>query len=402
MNDSFYQTCADIIGHEYVDFSVDPPVFSPLDIHACAELFRHLHSNGLSAAVRGGGSYPVPSAGKEKIVVSTSSMNDVRDVDGDDFVIVADAGVTIDKAVETAEIAGLTFPVDRLYGDRMTIGGLFMSGRLSPGMPDSMPFIRKVIGIKGITANGDIVTFGGRTRKNVTGYEVTRFLAGSMGLFMLATELIIAVQPTPDRRTVLRAEFISGSKALKTVKDFLQHMKTEPYMLEVSAPDGLGNQCDITIGYKGNRATVETQISKAAEVFERNGAETVSKMRDDKALKIRRRNVRNLAFTGMVSYGMPQPAVGTFLGKISSEAPSLPLHVYPLDGIVHSAAGNDMFDNKTFTDAVRAVGGKLPVQWHDVSRQGIGELLNAQEKAFMRSLKTELDPDGILNPHIGL
>ena len=61
-----------------------------------------------------------------------------------------------------------------------------------------------------------------------------------------------------------------------------------------------------------------------------------------------------------------------------------------------------MFDNKTFTDAVRAVGGKLPVKWYDVYRLGIGELLNAQEKAFMRSLKTELDPDGILNSHIGL
>ena len=36
--------------------------------------------------------------------------------------------------------------------------------------------------------DGDIVTVGGRTRKNVTGYEITRFLAGSMGLFLLATE----------------------------------------------------------------------------------------------------------------------------------------------------------------------------------------------------------------------
>ncbi len=402
MNDSFYNTCADIIGPEHVDADIDPPVCSPPDINVCAELFRHIHASRLPVAIKGGGTFPAPSPEQNQVVISTSAMHAVREVSEYDFVLVSGSGAAPDKALELARIAGFTFPLDCLYGDRATLGGLFMSGAVVPGMSDTKPFIRSVLGVRGVAANGDIVTFGGRVKKNVTGYEVTRFLAGSMGLFMLACELVIALHPTPDRRTVVSARFHSGRDTLAAVRDILQNAALAPYLMECVLPDGLEQSSTLMTGFSGSRIVVERQIKKTTEILERNGADALTNMRDDEAFKIRGEQTIDRTFDRMVSCYMPQSAVVPFLGRFMTTAVSLPLVVYPLDGIVHTVAGNDVFSSDNLRSRVLAVGGKQAVYWDDVRRNGIGGMLNLSEKAFVQKMKTELDPDGLLNRHMGL
>ena len=402
MNDSFYETCADIVGQENLDMNVDPPVCSPPDINSCAELIRCVHARGKFVAVRGGGTYPSPPAGKNQVIISTAAMHSILEVNEQDFILVAGSGVTPDQTLEMTGIAGLNFPLDRLYGYRMTLGGLFMAGNVQPGMPDTKSFIRSVLGIRGVAANGDIVAFGGRTRKNVTGYEITRFLAGSMGLFMLACELIINLRPKPNKQTVIHATFRNGGSAVTAMRNMFRNMTAEPYLMELTAPDGLEQPCYLLMGFSGNRTIVDRYTSDATGILERSGADTVSEIRDDEALKIRREKIREFPFDGMVSCYMSRSATLPFLEKITSSSLSLPLSVYPLDGIVHTSAGNDQFVVDTLRANVRALGGKNPVRWDDIYRNGIGGLLNPSERVFMKRMKTGLDPDGLLNTHIGL
>lgn len=277
-----------------------------------------------------------------------------------------------------------------------------MSGAVVPGISDTKPFIRSVLGVRGVAANGDIVTFGGRVKKNVTGYEVTRFLAGSMGLFLLACELVIVLHPTPDRRTVVSARFHAGRDILSAIRDILRNAALAPYLMEYSAPDGLGQSGTLMTGFRGSRTVVERQIKKATEILERNGAVGLTNMRDDEAFKIRREQAIEHTFSRMVSYYMPQSAVVPFLERVMATAESLPLVVYPIDGIVHTVPGNDLFSSDNLRSSILAVSGKQPVRWDDVSRNGIGGMLNLSEKAFVQKMKTELDPDGLLNGHMGL
>jgi glycolate oxidase FAD binding subunit len=57
-----------------------------------------------------------------------------------------------------------------------------------------------------IDARGRALSFGGRVMKNVAGYDVSRVLAGSMGILGVIAEVSLKVLPRPLAETTLRFE----------------------------------------------------------------------------------------------------------------------------------------------------------------------------------------------------
>lgn len=67
-----------------------------------------------------------------------------------------------------------------------------------------------------VAADGDLVTAGGPTVKNVTGFDLARLLVGSLGTLGLIAEVILRTQPIPAREEWFRADEVDPAAVLES------------------------------------------------------------------------------------------------------------------------------------------------------------------------------------------
>ena len=70
-----------------------------------------------------------------------------------------------------------------------------------------------LLGLKAVLPNGDIVAFGGKTVKNVSGYDMTKLMIGSWGALGVITEITTKLLPLPEASATLLVSFDDLAKA---------------------------------------------------------------------------------------------------------------------------------------------------------------------------------------------
>jgi glycolate oxidase FAD binding subunit len=71
-----------------------------------------------------------------------------------------------------------------------------------------------LIGVRAVTGAGTVVHSGGRVMKNVTGYDLVKFLAGSFGTLAVMSEVTFKVQPLPETEATLALTGLSDEAAV--------------------------------------------------------------------------------------------------------------------------------------------------------------------------------------------
>ncbi|MEK6621364.1 MAG: FAD-binding protein, partial [Planctomycetota bacterium] len=74
-----------------------------------------------------------------------------------------------------------------------------------------------LLGLEVVLASGDVLRTGGKTFKNVTGYNLTQLFCGSEGTLGLITEITVKLIPLPETKRTLQAAYKNMSDAGKTV-----------------------------------------------------------------------------------------------------------------------------------------------------------------------------------------
>jgi glycolate oxidase FAD binding subunit len=87
-----------------------------------------------------------------------------------------------------------------------------------------------VLGATLLNGQGEVMSFGGQVMKNVAGYDVSRLLAGSMGVLGLILEVSLKVLPRPAATATLRFEWEQAAALAK-----LQEWGGQPLPLNASA-----------------------------------------------------------------------------------------------------------------------------------------------------------------------
>ncbi len=142
--------------------------------------------------------------------LSTAALRGVTLYEPTELVVSARAGTPVAEVEALLAEKGqrLAFePIDhrRLFGatGEPTIGGVVAANVSGPRRIQSGAARDSLIGVRAVTGRGEVVKSGGRVMKNVTGYDLVKFLAGSYGTLAVLSEVTFKVLPAPESEATL-------------------------------------------------------------------------------------------------------------------------------------------------------------------------------------------------------
>ena len=109
----------------------------------------------------------------------------------------AEAGVTTQTVQRLARENGLFFPPDPGAAEQSQLGGNLATNAGGPHCFKYGVTRAWVTGVEAVLAPGELVRFGGPTRKDVAGYDLTGLLCGSEGTLGIITSAWLRLIPAP-------------------------------------------------------------------------------------------------------------------------------------------------------------------------------------------------------------
>ena len=201
-------------------------LWAPTTADEAQEAVREALAGGVTLELKGRGSRsgfgrPVEAAA----VLDLSGLSGIVSYQPEELVLSARPGTSMAEinAMVAARGQQLAFePPDfgPLWGGRAgqgTLGGCVMTGRggprrLSAGAPRD-----HCLGVKGVNGFGEAFGAGGRVVKNVTGFDLTKLIAGSFGTLCAVTELTLKVMPAPQDSLTLVLTGLDDARAVEVM-----------------------------------------------------------------------------------------------------------------------------------------------------------------------------------------
>lgn len=158
-----------------------------------------------------GGSLP-----KGGIALSLTRMTRVLEIDARNLLAVVEPGVVTATLQKQVEEIGLFYPPDPASARVSTIGGNIAENAGGPRCFKYGVTRDYVLGLEVVLADGRLLQTGGRTVKNVTGFDLTRLIVGSEGTLGIVTKAILRLVPKPETVRTLMAVFPRLEDAAET------------------------------------------------------------------------------------------------------------------------------------------------------------------------------------------
>jgi glycolate oxidase len=377
-----------------------------------------------------GGSLPV----KGGIVLVLTRMNRILEIDGDNLTAVVEPGVVTADLQREVEKQGLFYPPDPASKDFCTLGGNIAECAGGPRCVKYGVTKDYVLGLEVVTPQGEVITTGGRTLKNVVGYDLTKLFVGSEGTLGVVTKIILKLLPLPEAKKTMLVQFATIEGAAQAVAEIIAH-KIIPTTLEfldgatincvrAISPIPLPEECRalLIIEVDGDQELIARQAEKILAIIEPLGvvatriAETHAE--SEEIWKVRRsvspslRKVNPDKFNeDIVVPRSKVPEMIRALEKLAAE------HQVAIVNFGHAGDGNIhvnvMVDLRqpgmteridTIMDGVFAAA--IALKGSISGEHGIGTAkarylameLDPATIATMRAIKQALDPDNIMNP----
>ncbi len=275
--------CATVHRHEYERaFYGDGDVLTPESSDELIDVIRESHSRRKVLIPEGAGSHAylgVPPE-EEAVVVSTRKLKQVLRYTPDDFTIGVQTGLPLVELGETLARHRQEIPIDFSSRSRGTVGGWVAAGFPSSRAGQHGGLRNYVIGALGLRGGERPSLFktGGMVVKNVAGYDVGKFLIGSLGTAGVILETNFKVRALPDRRSLRLARFRHRKEAWSFAHR-LRDPSTRPVLLLVfggeaadllkGAVPGLTSRDHwVAWSFEGNASQVQWQDSRVDAILD--------------------------------------------------------------------------------------------------------------------------------------
>jgi glycolate oxidase FAD binding subunit len=152
------------------------------------------HSTPL--AIRGGGTkdfYGGPPTGQP---LEVSGLAGISSYEPTELVVTARAGTLLADLEAALAECGQCLPFEPpRFSPGGTVGGMVAAGLAGPARASIGSVRDHVLGVTLLNGRGEVLTFGGQVAKNVAGYDVSRLMAGSLGILGVICEVSLKVLP---------------------------------------------------------------------------------------------------------------------------------------------------------------------------------------------------------------
>ena len=417
--------------------AVPAAVARPRTTEEVSRLLAYCNENGIPVTPQGGRTGM--SGGALAIFgglgLALDRMTSILEIDADNFVAVVEPGVVTQTLQEAVEEKGLYYPPDPASRGSCTIGGNVAENAGGPHAAKYGVTGRWVMGLEAVFADGAVAATGGKTRKDVAGYDLTALLVGSEGTLGVVTKAWLRLVAKPAAWATVLAPFPSLEAAAQAV--FEVHRRglvpsaceivDRPTAEVVSKKKGVAvpfPEAEARLLLDFDAATdgeVEREVTAAGEVLLECGALDVALAADEprrRALWDVRRGIAEAIHELGVSFeldlAVPRSELVALVTAVRKRAADARLKAFAYghaaDGNLHVRLlreGNAAFEEAAveavmagiFEEAVR-LGGTI------TGEHGVGLTLRKflalrrppAYLAAMRAVKAALDPKGILNP----
>ncbi|MBV8124181.1 MAG: glycolate oxidase subunit GlcE [Burkholderiaceae bacterium] len=188
-----------------------------LMVHEFQDRIRDAAARHLPLAIVGQGSKRFYGEAPRGEPLDTRAFSGVSSYEPTELVVTAKAGTPIAEleAALAAQGQCLAFEPPR-FGGQGTVGGMVASGLSGPSRASCGAVRDHVLGLSLLNGRAELLNFGGTVMKNVAGYDVSRLMAGAMGVLGLILEVSLKVVPLPVCQATLRFE-MTQAQALQAL-----------------------------------------------------------------------------------------------------------------------------------------------------------------------------------------
>ena len=428
------ETSADEYGH------MPEVVVTPETTDQVAQIVRLANRELIPVTPRGAGSGlsggAIPIFGG--ILLSVEKMNRVLEVDYDNMVVVAEAGVITNEINSLVADNGLFYA-----GYPMSLETCCLGGNIAENAGGGKAIKygvtgRYIQGLELVTPTGDIVWLGGKLAKDVSGYDLKQLVIGSEGTLGIVTKAIVKLIGLPTAKADLLVLFASPREAIDVVPVIMSHgivptsiefmdqlsVETSCRYLNESLPwQDAGAMLLLELDGT-NPQQVENDLIAVGDLCEQHGAIEVFVAEDANTME-RVWNVRRNIAEAFKVFSPVQsledivvpiatiPEVIPELERISEEyGMKIPCYGHAGDGNLHATLVKDPSmpmalwyekERQALHDLYRVthrLGGKISGE-HGIGikrKHFLAELADPAELRLMRGIKNAWDPNGIMNP----
>ena len=142
--------------------------------------------------------YGNPATGK---LLDLSSLSGVLDYAPTELFIAAGAATPLAEVESMLAENGQMLAFEPPHFGSATIGGALACGLSGPRRPAGGALRDHVLGIGLIDGRGQRLSFGGKVIKNVAGFDVSRLMAGALGVYGVISDVVFRVSPVPECET---------------------------------------------------------------------------------------------------------------------------------------------------------------------------------------------------------
>ena len=210
---------------EMPEYGVFPPELyvEVVNRDEVSAIMKYAYENNIPVVCRGagtglcGGCVPIHGG----IVMSMMRMNKILEIDEQTMNAVLQPGVLLMEIIEEAANHNLLYAPDP--GEKSaSVGGNVMTnagGMRAVKYGVTRDYVR---GLEVVLADGSVLTLGGKTSKNSSGYSLKDLIVGSEGTLAVVTKITMKLLPKPRAMTSLLIPFTTLKDALTLVPKIMR------------------------------------------------------------------------------------------------------------------------------------------------------------------------------------